>query len=119
MTLGPAIFDRHIAAFGEAGFAQALAERGEERGVSARRFAVELSDDWHRRLLRACRERPRGGRTAEEGDKGAATDVDCHVTLPWEVMPMQWEGPYHALSVRSVTTSRSGASPMLTATAKK
>ena len=27
-------------------------------------------------------------RAAEQRDAIAATDVDCHVTLPWEVMPI-------------------------------
>jgi hypothetical protein len=40
-------------------------------------------------LLRARRERPRRRRAAEKRDELAATDVDCHVILPWEVMLMQ------------------------------
>jgi hypothetical protein len=66
LTLGPAVFDRHIPALDEAGFAQTLAERGHHRGVSARRFAVEPSDHRHRRLLRLRRKRPRGRRAAEQ-----------------------------------------------------
>jgi hypothetical protein len=60
MTLRPAVLDRHIVAFHEAHFAQALAHRGRHETVAAiRRFAVEPSDHRHRRLLRARRERPR------------------------------------------------------------
>jgi hypothetical protein len=39
---------------------------------------------------RPRRERPRGCRAAEQREELAATNVDCHVTLPREVMPMQW-----------------------------
>jgi hypothetical protein len=35
-------------------------------------------------------DRPRDSRAAEQRDELAATDVDCHLTLPWKVMPMQW-----------------------------
>jgi len=42
------------------------------------------------RLLRAHRERPRDRCAAEKRDELAATDVDCHLTLSWKVMPMQW-----------------------------
>jgi hypothetical protein len=57
VTLCPAIFDRHVAAFDEARFAQALAERGDKRCVPARRFAAE--EPHHGRLLLRTRsERP-------------------------------------------------------------
>jgi hypothetical protein len=36
------------------------------------------------RLLRARRERPCDRCAAKQRDEIAATDVDCHVTLPWE-----------------------------------
>ena len=38
----------------------------------------------------ARRERPYR-RAAEQSDELAPSDVACHVTLPWEVMPMEWE----------------------------
>jgi hypothetical protein len=41
--------------------------------------------------LRARRDRPRGRRTAERGYEFSPPDVDCHVTLPWGVMPTQWK----------------------------
>src|SRR5262249_38178253 len=70
MTLGPAVFDRHIAAFDEAGFAQALAKCGGKRSISCWRFTVEKPNHRHRRLLRTRRERPRR-RAAEERDEVA------------------------------------------------
>jgi hypothetical protein len=42
------------------------------------------------RLLRARCERTRDRRAAEKRGEVAPTDVDCHVTLLWKVMPMQW-----------------------------
>jgi hypothetical protein len=57
--------------------------------VRAGHPGVEESDYRHRRLLRSCRERPCCC-AAEKRDEVAPTDVDCHVTLPWKVMPMQW-----------------------------
>jgi len=58
LTLCRAVFDRHILAFDETRFAQALTERGRKRGVSAKRCAVEKPDHWHGRLLRTRGERP-------------------------------------------------------------
>jgi hypothetical protein len=54
----PAEFDRDIAAFDEAGFAQTSAEGGYKMCSRLRRTGVDISDHWHRRLLCACRERP-------------------------------------------------------------
>jgi hypothetical protein len=47
--------DRHVAAFDMAGFAQAITERGRPFGARA----IEDTDNRHRRLLGARRERPR------------------------------------------------------------
>jgi hypothetical protein len=53
----------------------------------AGRATVEKSDHRHPRvLLRACRLRPYR-RAARRDDEISALDLDCHVTLPWEVMP--------------------------------
>jgi hypothetical protein len=41
-------------------------------------------------LLRARRERPRHRRTAKREYELSPFVVDCHATLPWGVMPMQW-----------------------------
>jgi hypothetical protein len=40
-------------------------------------------------LLRARRERPRDSRAANCSYEFSSSDVDCHVTLPWKVMPVQ------------------------------
>src|SRR5262249_37858387 len=66
LTLRPAIFDRDVAAFDIAGFGQALVERSQARSIGVGRQAAEIADHRHRSLLRACRERPRRRRTAEQ-----------------------------------------------------
>src|SRR5262249_22005704 len=77
MTLGPAVFDRHIVAFDEAGFAQALAKCGGKRSVSCWRFTVEKPNHRHGWLLRTRRERPRC-RAAEERYELAALQLRDH-----------------------------------------
>jgi hypothetical protein len=42
-------------------------------------------------LLCARRERPRHRCAAEREYEFSPSDVDCHVTLPWGVMSMQWK----------------------------
>jgi len=44
------------------------------------------------------------GRAAEQRDELAPTAVDCHVALPWEVMPTQWSDDItlHALAALSL-----------------
>jgi len=58
-----------------ASFAQALLERGHEVCKLAGQFAAEKPDHWHRRLLRARRERPHDRRAAEQRDELAAPYV--------------------------------------------
>src|SRR5262249_13027004 len=55
----PAIFDGDVATFDIAGLRQSLAQGGKAAAhrIAGRRGA-EIADDWHRWLLRACRERP-------------------------------------------------------------
>ena len=65
LLLRPAIFDRDIAALDKAGVTQALAEPGQPAGVAVGGRAAEVADHRHRRLLRACRERPRAPRRRE------------------------------------------------------
>jgi hypothetical protein len=48
---------------------------GSERCGHVRRGVMEEPDYGHRRLLRACRQRPRRRRAAEQRDAIAATDV--------------------------------------------
>ncbi len=59
MALQPVVLDRHPPAFDAAGFAEALAERGQiGREDIGRPAAIDESDHRHRPLLRARRERP-------------------------------------------------------------
>jgi hypothetical protein len=51
------------------GFAQPLLKCQQEEAISLRPCAVEESNHRYRWLLRACRERPRGRRTAEKRDE--------------------------------------------------
>src|SRR5229473_46039 len=50
--------------------------------AQVRRFAFEIADHRHRRLLRPRRERPRRRRAAEEGDEIAPPNVICHPIFP-------------------------------------
>src|SRR6516162_5723997 len=72
MTFSPAIFDRHVAAFDEAGLAQAFAECSDIGSPPGWCFTVEKPNYRHRRLLRARRQRPRHRRAAEQRDELAA-----------------------------------------------
>src|SRR5262249_37967669 len=71
MALCPPINDRHVTSFAEALFVQPGLESLEKVCERARRPTAEKADDWHRPLLRARRERPRG-RAAEQRDELAA-----------------------------------------------
>src|SRR5262249_41712104 len=69
LVLRPAILDRHILALDVTAFADALPECGHKTcSVGSRRTAKE-PNHWHRLLLRACRERPRYRRAAEQRDE--------------------------------------------------
>ena len=66
MIVCEAILDRYVLAFDEPNLGQARQECGHKmRGTESCR-ASEESDHRHRPLLRACRERPRGRRAAEQ-----------------------------------------------------
>jgi hypothetical protein len=56
-------------------------------------------------------------RAAEQRDEFAATEVDCHVPLPWEAA-CPCNGGTISLFERAVRDSRSGAPPVLTGNAK-
>src|SRR6516162_6495154 len=71
LILGPAVFDCHVLALDIAGILQALAKSAQTLGESVTRCGTEPSNHWHRRLLRARRERPRGRRAAEQRDERA------------------------------------------------
>src|SRR5262249_50067480 len=66
----PAILDRHTLTLDVAAFVHALPEGGNQAWKGGRRRAAEVSDDRQlRRLLRACRKRPRRRCAAEQGDE--------------------------------------------------
>ena len=87
MTFRPAVFDRDVLALDEACFLQALAERDHEvRGVSERGVPEETNNR-HRRLLRARRERPRSRRAAEQRDELAPLSFDHLVGAARAALP--------------------------------
>src|SRR6516162_9307407 len=59
-------FDRHIAAFDEACFVQAFAERGHNTYTQLRHTGIHKSNHRHCRLLSARCQRPRHGHAAEQ-----------------------------------------------------
>jgi hypothetical protein len=63
------MYNRHVLAFDIAGRPQRLAKYAEPVRHRVRRCAVEEPNQWHRRLLRARRERPRCRRAAEQRDE--------------------------------------------------
>src|SRR5262249_32151296 len=73
LVLRPAILDHDILALDVAGFANALPECGQIACTISKRRAAEESDHWHRRLLRACRKRPRRRRAADQRDEFATS----------------------------------------------
>src|SRR5262249_8125813 len=68
LILGPAVFDRHVLARDIASLLQALAERPQPFRDRIGRSGVQIPDHRHRRLLRACRERPSACRAADARD---------------------------------------------------
>src|SRR5262249_20887367 len=84
LILGPAVFDRHVLALNIADILQALAKSAQTLGESVRRRVIEEPDHRHRRLLRACREGPRGRRPAERSYHFPPSDSNRHVALPCE-----------------------------------
>src|SRR5262249_18677504 len=69
---GPAIDDRHVLAFDIARVLQAAVKSAQAVQGCLSRDSVEKSNHRHRRLLRARRQRPCGGRAAPERDELAA-----------------------------------------------
>src|SRR5262249_53324924 len=83
------VIEGKIPAFLIAQFGHPLEEICIKWGLS--RLRTDRSDGQHLGLqLRAHGGRPCSRGATEQRDDVAATDMDCHVTLPWEVMPMQW-----------------------------
>src|SRR5262245_63506283 len=72
LALRPAIFDHHIAAFDEAGFAQATAKCVHELPEGTLLRTIEEPDHWHRWLLRPRRKRAGHRRAAERQAERAA-----------------------------------------------
>src|SRR6516225_2709640 len=68
-AIRPAVFDRHVSALDIARLLQALTECIQHGPVSVERCPVQKPYHRHRRLLRACRERPRCCRAAEQRDE--------------------------------------------------
>jgi hypothetical protein len=98
------VFDQDVLALDEACFLEALAEGCHEvRGVSERGVPQETNNR-HRRLLRARRERPRH-HAAERGQEFPPSDVACHVTLRLGVIHAM-EGRYHALAKERIILLR-------------
>src|SRR5262249_59505797 len=67
-----AIFDCNIAALNIAGLVQAQMECCQQMGKFCRGLTVQKSNNWHCRLLRPRRERPRGCRAAKKRYERAA-----------------------------------------------
>src|SRR5262249_40089078 len=60
-------------------------------------FRIDIANDQcangrHFRLLRVRRERPHSRRATKRDNQFSPLDVDCHVTLPRGVVPLQWTG---------------------------
>src|SRR5262245_13066734 len=72
LILGPAVFNQHILTLDNACVFEALTECADALRHPVRRSGVEESDHWHRRLLRAHRERPGHRRAPEQRDELAA-----------------------------------------------
>src|SRR5262249_16650612 len=85
----PPVFDRHVAALGVAGLAEALAPRMHVTPEEVRRCAVDDPDHWPPGLWRARRQRQSRRCTAEKRDEVAPVDMDCHPLFP-EVIPIHW-----------------------------
>src|SRR5262245_3261244 len=63
------VLHHHVLALDMAGFVEALAERSDIARGGISRPTTDKPDDRHRRLLRARRERPCGGRATEQRDE--------------------------------------------------
>src|SRR5262249_47235218 len=77
-ALQPVVFDHHVLALDVAGFVEGFAERSRIAPRGLGRPDVDEADYWHRRLLRARRERPCRRRAAEQRDGRAAFHLPDH-----------------------------------------
>src|SRR5262249_12270120 len=71
LTVRPAIFDCYVLALDMTRLLQGLSKRAQTLHVVLKRCGSEEADHRECRLLRACRERPRGRRAAEKRDEVA------------------------------------------------
>src|SRR5262249_10163948 len=87
LAFRPSIFDRQVATFDIADFAQSLMESTQPGRITVGRCALEKTDRWHRSLLRPGRERPHGRRAAKNRDELA---------------------PFHSITSSAMASSLSG-----------
>jgi hypothetical protein len=79
------VLDRHVAALGEAHFAQPLSERTRQGSVRPLRAGGKMSNHWHYRLLRPRRKRRRScaaekrNEVAPSHDQPSWEGADYHI----------------------------------------
>jgi hypothetical protein len=79
LIVGPTVLDRDVFALDIASILEALAQRAHRLRIRFGRLRVQESDHRHRRLLRACRERP-SRRAAEKCDEVASFQlIELHL----------------------------------------
>src|SRR5262249_9004256 len=74
LAFEPVILDSYVLATDVTGFSKPVAERIRKARQSIRRPAIDEPDHRHCWLLRACRERPRPSRAADQPDEVAPRD---------------------------------------------
>src|SRR5262249_59887944 len=82
LTERPTVFNCHVMALEEAGFAQAPSECLHQMRRILGRPGAEIPNRRHRRLLPSCRKRPRSCRPAEQDDELAPPQVEHATLLP-------------------------------------
>src|SRR5262249_47072956 len=89
ISLRPAVFDRHVAAFDKTGVIQSLSNDSDQECIGRPRTAAQDTDNW-KLLLRARRERPRR-RAAKHSDEvapfhsitsSARSRIDVGMSMP-------------------------------------
>jgi hypothetical protein len=89
ITLCPTVFNRDVSTFDITAGVEAPVECSHEAGECAERRDIKEPDHRHCRLLRVRRKRPCGCYAAKRDDKFSPSDLDCHASLPPEVVCMQ------------------------------
>src|SRR5262249_59570278 len=72
LAIQPVVLNHYVLPLDVTGFAEGFAERSGLAHAGPGRPALAEAHDRHRRLLRPCRERPRGGSAAEQRDELAS-----------------------------------------------